>query len=97
MNLIAHTIYDEVAKTYLNPFYLHNDHEAMRMFMTWQKNPELPMAAHPEDYILYSIGFYDTNTGILEAQTPHSLIMKGSSNEPLKTATEAGLKAVGAE
>ena len=89
MNLVAYTIYDQVAKTYLNPFYMHNDNEAKRMFINWQNNPELPMAAHPEDYILYAIGFYDTDTGTIEAQTPHNLILKGSSHEP------PALKAVG--
>lgn len=82
MKLNAYTVFDQVARTYLNPFYFHNDGEAKRMFGNWLKNPELPMAAHPEDYTLYHIGYYDTDTGRFEPTDPHNLILKGSSTEP---------------
>lgn len=91
MNLNVYAIYDEVAKTYTQPMFMHNDNEARRLFLMWCKNPELPMAAHPADYTLYAIGFYDTDTGVIESQTPHNQILKGSSGEP------ATLKAVGDE
>lgn len=88
MNLNVYSIYDAVADTYTQPLFMHNDNEAKRAFRNWCNNPELPMAAHPQDYTLIAIGFYDTSTGIIEPQTPHAQIMKGSSSEPL-------LKAVG--
>ena len=82
MQLSIYTMLDLVAKTYTNPFYMHNDLEATRMFYSWLKNPELPMNAHPDDYSLYHIGYYDTDTGIIETADPHNLIVKGSSFKP---------------
>ena len=81
MNLNIYSIHDLVAKTYTNPFYMHNDGEAKRMFLNWTKNPDLPMAANPDDYSLYHIGFYDTDTGNIEGLTVPNLIIKGSSLE----------------
>lgn len=89
MNLNVYTIHDLVAKTYTNPFFMHNDAEAKRMFLQWMVNPELPMAAHPQDYSLYHIGFYDTDQGQIEGIKIPNLILKGSSTP------EPKLKAVG--
>lgn len=86
MNLNIYSIYDSVAGTFTTPIFLHNDNEAKRLFKTWCNNPELPMHANPGDYALYAIGFYDNNSGLIEPQTPHNQIMKGSSSEPHLTA-----------
>lgn len=83
MNLNVYAIYDSVAATFTQPIFLHNDNEAKRLFKTWCNNPELPMSAHPEDYALYAIGFYDMNSGIIEGQTPHNQIIRGSRDEPV--------------
>lgn len=90
MNQNVYVLHDLVAQTYTMPFFMHNDSEAKRIFMTWLKNPELPMAAHPDDYSLYHIGFYDTDNGIIEGVSIPNLILKGSS---IKT-QEPVLKAV---
>lgn len=83
MNLNVYAIYDSVAQTFTQPIFMHNDNEAKRLFKTWCNNPELPMAAHPEDYALFAIGFYDMNKGIIEGQPLHTLLMRGSHDEPV--------------
>lgn len=96
MNQNIYTIHDLVAKTYTQPFHAHNDGEARRMFLNWMQNPELPMHAHPADYSLYHIGFYDTDNGQIEGISIPNLIIKGSSVAKDETATkEPKLKAVG--
>lgn len=82
MRTNMYALLDLVAKTYTNPFHCHNDNEAKRLFMNWLGNPELPMYNNPQDFTLYHVGFYDTDSGVLESAEPHNLIMKGSSYEP---------------
>lgn len=79
-----YAILDSVAATYTPPILLNNDDEAKRVFRDACLNPDLPMGAHSADYSIWHIGYYDTSTGVIDAVTPHHLILKGHQTPKLK-------------
>lgn len=40
--------------------------EAMRVFQDLLSNPQAPQHAHPEDYDLYLVGYFDDQTGQID-------------------------------
>lgn len=66
MRLYMVSIFDKRAKEYGPPMCQHTLGTAERMFQDTVNDPQSPIKKHPEDYELYHIGFYETNTGGLE-------------------------------
>lgn len=60
-----YSIFDTKAKLYNLPFQFHNDKVAYRAAQDIMFEPNSAIAAHPEDYIMFKIGTYDDNTGIV--------------------------------
>lgn len=59
---MLYTMYDRVAEEYGPPWAARNDAVAVRQFMSGMKdNP------FPDDFWLYCIGSYDSNTGVIES------------------------------
>ncbi|WNK12970.1 MAG: nonstructural protein [Microvirus sp.] len=65
MYLKAYTILDTKTGIYNSPIFLHSDGAAVRMFLDVASSPGNDVSNHPGDYVLYSIGGYDTSTGML--------------------------------
>lgn len=63
-----YTVFDMKAKFYMPPFNSRNDAEAIRMFSDTANDLDTGIGRHPEDYILYSIGRYDDQTGKIEPE-----------------------------
>lgn len=75
MKLNIYSIFDDTAKAYMQPFFLHNHSLAVRAF-TDQVNSEnnnSPLALHPEQFTLYHVGEFDDQTGNLELREHQSL------------------------
>lgn len=68
MKIVA--VHDAALACFLNPFVVPHIGGAIRSFMDEAKNPESPVHKHPEDYDLYLIGDYDTDTGMITPQVP---------------------------
>lgn len=67
-------VYDEKAKSYLDPFYFGHDGEALRKFSDVIQNDQSPIAKHPGDYSMYKLGKFDSNSGHITAdQNPQFL------------------------
>jgi len=87
MKLMAFSIMDVKAKAYLRPFFMTNEAQAQRDFGDAVLNPESMLNKHPEDYILYNIGFFDDNAGKFEAFDTPSHVCNAVdfiSNKPIE-------------
>jgi len=63
-----YTIYDNKAQTHGRPFTAINDNVAIRSFAQAVRDPQTEFSKAPGDYMLYGIGAYDDDTGIIEPE-----------------------------
>jgi len=63
INLYA--IYDSKAEAYLMPFFMQNDGILHRTALDTLQDPSSLFAKHPEDYIMYHLGTYDDQSGLV--------------------------------
>lgn len=70
MDLKLYAIYDKKTTEYGNPFCELNNLCAIRKLNTELKNPNSMLVQHKDDYTLYNIGFYDTQTGMTTSDIP---------------------------
>jgi len=68
MELKLYTVKDNVSDEFAPPFAAKNDPVAIRQFKGLIKN------LNPEDYDIYFLGKYDTDTGIIEMCLPEKLL-----------------------
>lgn len=71
MKKLACSIYDSVAKVYVNPFYCGTKGEALRSFSNAVNDKQMgDLHKHPKDFLLYVIGEWDDVEGLLTAVVP---------------------------
>lgn len=58
-------VFDSKARTFLLPFYAPNTEVAQRHFARGAADPNLDIGRFPEDFALWEIGAFDTETGML--------------------------------
>ena len=63
--LDAYTVYDKKARSYARPFFTDNDEVAIRMFLDAAKDEGSVFYLHPEDFVLYCIGHFDEQSGLI--------------------------------
>lgn len=67
MRLVVCAIYDK-ATGFMIPSFQQNEAQAIRSFGMDVNNPELSLInANPEDFNLQKVGYYDTETGVIES------------------------------
>lgn len=65
-------VFDVKMKLFTSPFCARNVDSAIRQFADMCSNPQIPFGKHPEDYVLYELGTFDLEDGLLEAlKAPH--------------------------
>ena len=70
MKLGMYSIYDKMTG-YMAPSPQQNDEQAARAFAYDLNSPDMCLIkANPEDFQLERVGFFDTDTGIIEACKP---------------------------
>lgn len=74
-----YAIRDSKAETYFNPFYSGTQGEAERQFAAVTNDPKSTICQFPDDFDLFHIGEYDTNTGKLNALDTPSHIIKANA------------------
>lgn len=74
MKLEMIAIRDEAVKAYMTPFFVRALGEATRMFRHQANDPESKIANHPEDFLMYHLGTYDDETGIIHQNERHVLL-----------------------
>lgn len=65
------SIYDTKAKVYNLPFYSQQVASAIRMFGDVANDRNTSINKHPADYVLYEIGTFDDQEGVLTALIPY--------------------------
>lgn len=73
MNTFIVAIKDTAIDGFNNPFFVPHVGLAERHFMDEVKNPESPIYKHPDDYFLYLLGTFDTDTGEFVTHPPKQL------------------------
>lgn len=61
-------IRDARAEVYLMPHFVRARGEAIRSFADAVNDDKTQLSKHPEDFMLFEVGEYDDNTGVI---TPH--------------------------
>lgn len=62
------TVRDQLAESYLQPFFMKTKAQAIREITTMVNDPNSQFGKYPNDYVLFEIGIYDQDTGMIE---PH--------------------------
>ena len=80
---------DSAIDGYLQPMYVQKSQQAVRAFTKEVNNPQSPMYDTPDDYSLYEIGEFDSDTGATTSITPIRLIRgkdcKHETTQPQRT------------
>lgn len=65
---------DSKANAFLQPFFSSANGSAIRALADAVNDGKSPIALHPEDYILYEVGTFDDNLGVIEPVSPIKLL-----------------------
>lgn len=64
--LVVVSVRDRAADAFMNPFVVPSLGMAIRSFSDEVNNPQGQMFAHPDDYDLYVLGMFDSDSGKFE-------------------------------
>lgn len=73
MNLIAFAFYDTKASFFSAPFFMSHRGQALRAAMDLGSDLSTTIGKYPTDFVLYELGTFDDQTGVLTAINPVSL------------------------
>lgn len=90
MMLLACTVYDTKAEAFLPPFFCANEALARRSFADACSDPKHPFFKHAEEYILYCIGSFDDQVGVLVVGIPQSLGVGSAFKDPIYNVVPGG-------
>jgi len=62
--------YDGKLGVYMTPFFMTHMGQALRAWEDLCNNSESLMAKHPSDFVLYEIGEFDDDKGVLNPHVP---------------------------
>lgn len=65
MNRTVFAIYDRTAGVFNAPFLAHNAAAAERLVDAQKTDPGSLFSTHPDDFVIFEIGTYDQQTGVL--------------------------------
>ena len=69
----VYSVYDVTSETFGSPFLLLTDGLAMRSFYEAAINTQTEISKYPDEYVLYNIGQYDDDTGLMVPKEPKRL------------------------
>lgn len=74
--LVAVSIFDAKLSAFMRPYFAPSLPAAIRSFGDEVQNADGPMAKHPEDYQLYSVGAFIDDAGVFEMASPPFQVAK---------------------
>lgn len=83
MILKAYAIYDNKGLLYHAPFFMSTDGQAVRALSDLVNDNTTSIARHPGDYVLFGIGTYDDQKGMMQGISPLAHICDAISLVPL--------------
>lgn len=81
--------HDSKLSIFLPPFFVQHLGQALRMWEDSVNSPDTLVAKHPSDFVLYEIGTFDDEHGVLTSHTPHQRV--ASALEVIKKPSEPSL------
>lgn len=77
MKLKIYAVKDRQTDQYATPMFLIQNGQAIRSFTDEvnRKDENNPLYRHPDDFDLYELGDYDTNTAQFNTHTPEQLAL----------------------
>lgn len=75
MKLPMFSVFDAKLNAYMRPFVMQAKGQAMRGFGDEVQNAQSDMHKHPEDYSLWTVGFFDEDTGELNPKKPERIAL----------------------
>lgn len=67
MNIKIYAVYDSAVKSYMAPFFVQTEGQAVRSFSdTVNAVPPTMLGKHPEQFTLFHLGDFDDATGAIE-------------------------------
>lgn len=78
MNVEIFSVYDLAAKRYMDPFCAPTMEFAIRGFREACETPDHQFRKFHEDYVLYRVGEFDAELGLLTGQTATKIAMASS-------------------
>lgn len=79
MRLKAFSVRDIKAATYTAPYFAPSVGEASRQFIRLAKDPQSMVGQFPEDFELFEIGEYDSDSGALFSHEVPKAVMMASA------------------
>lgn len=73
MEYKVYSLFDSQVKAYMQPFFMRTKGEAVRALMQLLGDSNTNVAKYPQDFILFQIGTYDDETGLIQPNAPESL------------------------
>lgn len=74
MQINMYSIFDVASETFGQPFLMNTDTLAARSFYEASQNPSTPIHKYPQEYVLYKVGSFDEDEGMLHPQEPKRLM-----------------------
>jgi hypothetical protein len=83
MKMNNYALFDTKIGAFLRPFICQNDAEAIRLLTTWvnEKDGKTNISKYPEHFILFYIGTFDDQNGILSSDEKKELMLAISVQE----------------
>lgn len=75
MKYVLYSIRDIKLDSYSNPMCLVNDGHAIRTIGDEMRRDGNAFSAHPEDYELFRLGQFDSDTGLYDTHAPKSIVL----------------------
>lgn len=73
MNVEMFTIYDTKVLVFSAPFFAANIGTAIRIVQDTLRDRDTALARHPNDFVLYCLGSFNSQTGELTPRKPENL------------------------
>nr|AVQ10242.1 DNA binding protein VP5 [Gokushovirinae environmental samples] len=70
MRINAYSVFDRKTLAYHMPFYAPTDGAAVRTLADATADPNTSLGRHPNDYVLFEVGYFDDAAGALVATSP---------------------------
>lgn len=86
----VYSIFDTEVKAYMQPFFLRSKGEAIRALTSLLEDKNSNVAKYPEQFVLFEIGDYDDEKGLIISHTPESLGVAIEFKPEQKLATPSG-------
>lgn len=79
MKMLMCAVMDTAVNAFQPPFCARAPGEATRMFLDACRDPDRTGIRHPNDLVLYHIGWYDDQSGMVSPVSPPELMVTGRS------------------